>query len=273
MSDSASNTPVRHESVRLSDGRAFHVVRAGSAGPPIVFLHGYIDSWRSFERMFASLSDRFALLAPDQRGHGQTAVTREYSVADFTTDAIELIELLADEPVHLVGHSLGAIIAQRLAEARPDLLRSVVLIGGAVTARDNVALTALAAGLQTLDDPIPYEFAYDFQKSTAFQPLSAAVLDGFVQESLKVRAHAWKAALQGLVTDPYQPAQTPPIVPTLIVWGAHDELFPLPDQEILRRRFPHARLVDFPDNGHAPQWEDPSGVAAAVRAFIDQPGT
>jgi pimeloyl-ACP methyl ester carboxylesterase len=264
------SSEVSHERVHLPDGRAFHIVRAGKTGAPILFLHGYIDSWRSFERMFPALSDRFVLWAPDQRGHGETEATEHYGVADFTADAIALTELLSNQPVHLVGHSLGAIIAQRVADSRPDLLRSMTLIGGTVTARGNPALSTLAEGLKDLNDPIPYAFAYDFQKSTAFQPLPESVLKGYVQESMKVRSPAWKGALQGLISDPYESVKPTPAVPTLIIWGEHDELFPLPDQEVLRARLPHARVVNFPSNGHAPQWEDPVGVAQAVLAFIDE---
>lgn len=270
MTNADGATGIRHESLRLPDGRSFHIARAGVPGPTILFLHGYVDSWRSFERMFPLLHDHFMLLAPDQRGHGETEAADRYAVADFVSDAITLTERLAGEPVHLVGHSLGAIVAQRVATARPDLVRSMTLIAGAVTARANASLTALAEHLKELSDPIPYAFAYDFQKSTAFQPLSEAVLDCYVRESLKVRAHAWKGALHGLISDPYDPIEPPPTVPALLMWGEHDELFPLSDQKPLRRRLSSSHVLDFPHNGHAPQWEDPERVAIALRTFIEK---
>ena len=270
MTKSFDASQVEHSHATAPDGRRFHLVKAGTSGPKIVFLHGYIDSWRSFEGMFPYLSDDFLLIAIDQRGHGGTDPADDYAIADFVSDAITMLGKSA-EPVHLVGHSLGAIVAHRVASQAADKLLSITLIGGAVTSKANAGLSELYDGLASLDDPIPYAFAYDFQKSTAFQPLAEEKLDGYVQESLKVKARTWKKALRGLIDD-VSPGGPAPEVPTLVIWGAHDEVFPLADQELLRDWMPGATFVNYPDLGHAPQWEDPARVSQDLRAFIASVG-
>ncbi len=265
MTDAA--TPIKHSRTKLRDGREFHVVMSGSKGPKVLFVHGYIDSWRSFESMFPFLNESCLLIAVDQRGHGETAPAAGYEIADFVADTVELIESKSKAPVHIVGHSLGAIVAHRVAALRPELALSLTLIGGAVSAAANAGLTQLYSSLEKLDDPIPYQLAYDFQKSTAFLPLPEETLQGYVQESMKVRAPVWKAALRGLIADPHVPCE-PPRVPTLMIWGEHDEVFPLEDQIALRKWLPGARVVNYPDLGHAPQWEDPRRVSADIYDFI-----
>jgi pimeloyl-ACP methyl ester carboxylesterase len=261
--------PIKHSRARLRDGREVHLVMSGPEGPKVLFVHGYIDSWRSFERMFSFLSDDFLLVAVDQRGHGESDQADGYAIADFVADMIELIASKSKVPVHLVGHSLGAIVAHRVASLRPDLVSSIVLIGGAVTSAGNSGLTKLYEDLRDLDDPIPYQFAYDFQKATAFQPLPAEVLQGYVEESMKVRARAWKAALHGLIADPHVPGAAPD-VPALVLWGEHDEVFPLDYQIPLRGWIPDAKFINYPDLGHAPQWEDPRRISADLREFISR---
>ncbi|MBV8804326.1 MAG: alpha/beta hydrolase [Sinobacteraceae bacterium] len=267
MPVSVAAPKLTHSRATVADGRTFHIVVTGEGGPKIVFLHGYIDSWRSFERMFPHLAQNFTLVAIDQRGHGDSDAADTYAIADFVADAVELLETKAGGPVHLVGHSLGALIAHRIAAQRPELLKSIVLIGGAVSSRGNAGLAGLLEGLKDLPDPVPYAFAYDFQKSTAYQPLEEEVLETYVQESMKVRGLAWREALRGLVEDPLQPGAAPTL-PTLVLWGAHDEVFPRPDQEKLRAWLVEARYINYDDLGHAPQWERPERVARDIAAFV-----
>ncbi len=128
------STPINSHQATLPNGQTLHYVDNGAAGPAIVFLHGYTDSWRSFELLFPLLAPSFRLIALDQRGHGETPRAERYRIADFAADAIGFLEQLATGPVHLVGHSLGTIVAQRVAEQRSDLLQSLILIGPARTA-------------------------------------------------------------------------------------------------------------------------------------------
>lgn len=250
----------------LPDGRALAYAQHGTQGTPVVLLHGYLDSRVSFFRLEENLSGAHQLFVPDQRGHGNSDAAPSYDIAGFTADAIAFIAGLGVEPVHLGGHSLGGIIAQRVAAARPDLVRSLALISTARHAGGNQALRETAPLLADLTDPVPEELAREFQGSTSFAPLPEEIFTRYLDETRKVKATVWRGALAGLL-DEAPPREAASDIPTHIFWGEQDGIFPASDQEILRRHFPAAGFTAYAETGHAPNWERPAELAAALLAF------
>jgi pimeloyl-ACP methyl ester carboxylesterase len=260
---------VRYHVVRLSGGHQHHYVEAGrSTGPTIVFLHGFLDSWTSFEGVLPRLADHFRLLLLDHLGHGASdKPAGGYEVDALAADAVEFIQQVAGQPVTLVGHSLGGIVAQHAAAARPDLVERLALIGTARTAAGNPALAALLAEVEVLEDPVPKAFVEEFQRSTLNKPIPEERFARLIAESLKVPSHVWRLALAGLFQDRGPPAGRIE-APTLIVWGDRDELFDRADQERLRASFGAAKLTIYRNAGHAPHWEEPDAVGADIAAFL-----
>src|SRR5688572_9026267 len=128
-------------------------------GEPVLFLHGYTDSSRSFlgtMRALERLRPELRLVAPDLRGHGATSVPPEESGADdlgrcFATsalvaDALALMDHLALERVHVVGHSLGSLVGQELALAHPDRVDRLVLVCSSARFGDCPVLEELIVG-------------------------------------------------------------------------------------------------------------------------------
>ena len=94
-----------------------------------VFLHGLTGVAEVWSSTIASLPDRPTCVAPDQRGHGQSPrPAGGYSADRYVDDTVALIRSLGYQPVHLVGHSMGARVALLLASRAPHLLRSVVIL-------------------------------------------------------------------------------------------------------------------------------------------------
>jgi non-heme chloroperoxidase len=254
-------------SVALPDHRALHYRQIGDAGTPVVLLHGYLDSHMSFYRMFAALGAKHRLYLPDQRGHGESDEADDYSIAGFTTDAIAFIEKLGPKPVHLGGHSLGGIVAQRVAALRPDLICSLALISTGRHAGNSQALLQTVPVLETLADPVPDTLVREFQGSTTFAPFPETIFAPYLAETRKVKANVWRRALAGLVEEPPLPVSQPSDTPVLILWGQEDSLFLKPDQDELRRHFPQANFIAYSETGHAPNWERPQEVAAELLKF------
>lgn len=100
------------------------------SGTPFVLLHpGGVDS-RALDPLVAELEDTYLVRTPEQRGHGHTAdVEGPLSFAAMAADTVEFLEATGDGPVHLLGHSDGAIVALCTALARPDLVRTLVFAG------------------------------------------------------------------------------------------------------------------------------------------------
>jgi pimeloyl-ACP methyl ester carboxylesterase len=97
--------------------------------PPVLLLHGLGvggSIWQSFARR---LLPHLAAVAPDLRGHGQSdAPPSGYAPADYASDLIELVGDRLETPLPVVGHSLGALVALKLAELRPDLVSWLVVL-------------------------------------------------------------------------------------------------------------------------------------------------
>jgi non-heme chloroperoxidase len=140
-----------------------------------VFVHGWPDSRCSFSRVLAILPTHYHAVALDQRGFGNSERPACcYGIDDLAADLVVFLDAVGLRRASLVGHSLGSFISRRVAETRPDRVARLVLISSAVTAANKV-LVAAQASLRTLQNPVPPQFARQFQASTAYRPLSEAL--------------------------------------------------------------------------------------------------
>jgi pimeloyl-ACP methyl ester carboxylesterase len=114
-----------------TNGIRMHYVEAGS-GPLIVLCHGFPESWYSWRHQIAALAEAgFRVVAPDQRGYGQTdrpEAIDAYSVFHLAGDIVGLVNGLQERSAAIVGHDWGAPVAWYSAQLRPDLFRAVGLL-------------------------------------------------------------------------------------------------------------------------------------------------
>jgi len=114
-----------------TNGIRMHYVEAGS-GPLIVLCHGFPESWYSWRHQIAALAEAgFRVVAPDQRGYGQTdrpEAIDAYSVFHLAGDIVGLVNGLQERSAVIVGHDWGAPVAWYSAQLRPDLFRAVGLL-------------------------------------------------------------------------------------------------------------------------------------------------
>lgn len=96
-------------------------------GPPLLLMHGLSGNQRTWKPLMPYLKDHYQVYAIDQRGHGLSGHPGVYDIGLMTNDAIQFVESVIGEKTYLIGHSMGARIALRLAASRGDLLRAVVL--------------------------------------------------------------------------------------------------------------------------------------------------
>lgn len=253
----------------LSNLRSYHFIKTGpETAPPLVFLHGYADSWRSAEPLIPHLARHFRIFALDQRGHGQSDDDFDrFTIDDFAADAADFIRWVIGRPVTLVGHSLGSLVAQRVAAENKDLVSRLVLIGSADSAAGSPALKALHEALITLGDAIPRSFVQDFQAGMISVPLFLDQLDIFASESLRVSPIVWRKTMESLVADGKVVAARI-AAPTLVLWGAEDSVFNVEAQQRLAALLKDGRLRVYPEVGHAPHWEEPETVARDIAAFV-----
>ncbi len=256
------------DKVKLENGVTIHFAEKGDESRiPTIFLHGYVDSWRSFSGVLSELPPEFHCIAIDLRGHGDSDKPASgYGISDFTDDLVLFMNILGLKQVNIVGHSMGSFIAQSLAANYPRLIERLVLIGSAPSAADNKVLQEIKADSDSLRDPVDRNFVVAFQAPA--NPISKKALDMIVSESMKVPARVWQGALSGLLEANHRPLLRRIAAPTLIIWGNQDGIFLRRDQEELLAEIGDSRLKEY-DAGHALHWEQPSEVAGDLQEFLN----
>jgi non-heme chloroperoxidase len=261
----------------LETGLRLHYAEQGDpTGEAIVFLHGYSDSWFSFSRVLPLLSPEYHAFALTQRGHGDSDKPQCcYTPEDFAADVDAFMEAVAIEGATLVGASTGALFAQRVALSYPRRVGRLVLVGAQTPA--NVA-SEVVLGLQeevrALEDPVSPEFVRAFQEGTIHQPVPQEFLDTVVSESLKLPARVWRDYWEGAVLSIDRDYVLPLReidVPTLMLWGEQDPLFPREEQERLAAAIPGATLKVYPETGHAVHWDRPEWVVRDLEELMKKP--
>lgn len=232
-----------------------------------MLLHAYVDSWRSFEPVLAHLPHSIRAFAPTQRGHGDADKPASgYALEQMAADVAAFLHAVELEAAVIVGSSSGGYVAQRFALDFPQLTRALMLIGSPRSLRDK---PAILDAVSALEDPVDRAFVRRFVAATATRSVPAKLLDTMCDESYKVPAHVWKAALRGL-TEATPPSEGGAIgVPTLIGWGDQDQFLSRSDQERLAASIPRSRLVVYEGVGHIVHWEQPERVAADLAAFVE----
>jgi len=259
------------KTVRLSSGLTLPFLEQGDPnGTPVLFLHGVTDSMHSFDPVLPHLPDWMRAFALTQRGHGDAyGPERGYRTRDFADDVGHFLEAMEVDRVTLVGHSMGATNAQRFAIDHPSRTSALVLVGAFASYRNNAGLVEFReTELSRLQDPIDPAFAREFQASTLAAPIAPTFLDLVVRESLKVRAHVWRAVFDGFFEDDFAQELGDIQAPTLLVWGDRDALSHRPDQDIALRTIPRADLQVYEGSGHAVHWERPARFAQDVCTFV-----
>ena len=265
---------VEFAATRLATGPRLHYAKRGdTAGEAIIFLHGYSDSWYSYSRVLPLLSPEHHAFAPDQRGHGDSDKPQCcYTTDDYAADVDAFMDAVGVDEATLVGHSTGALFAQRVALSYPHRVSRLVLVGAQTPA--NEMILGLREEVRALNDPVPPEFVREFQESTIYRPVPEQFLDTVVSESLKLPARVWRDYMEGAVLSidqDYVVRLREINVPTLILWGEQDALFPRDEQERLAAAIPNAILKVYPESGHVVHWEWPERFVRDLEAFMKDP--
>lgn len=271
QAQSASKDRAVSQDIKLKNGITLnYVVQGAPKGPVVVLLHGAGDSWHSYERVLPLLPASYRVYAVTLRGHGLSDhPDTGYSRADFAEDILDFIEQLKLEHVTLVGHSLGSLVAQKVAEQDPGHLDRLVLIGsGPGTRKAGSSEQTVTSPFAMLKDPVPYTFARNFQASTIYRPVPAWFFETMVGESQRVPAATWHGIGSNLSSSSSVDDLKKIKVPTLLCWGDHDSIFHRDDQQVLLDTIPHATLKVYPGTGHALHWEEPEHFTRDLLMFI-----
>ncbi|HLM00606.1 MAG TPA: alpha/beta fold hydrolase [Pyrinomonadaceae bacterium] len=255
--------------VNLKTGIRMHYAEQGDAeGKPVILIHGITDSWFSWSRVLPLLDKKHRVYAVDLRGHGDTdRPERGYAMKDFAADVVAFMDAMKIKKAAVVGHSMGSFVAMQTALDAPERVGKLLIMGTATTARNDVTVD-LQKEFENLRDPVDEKFVRDFQVSTSSETVPQEFIDGVVRQSMKLPARVWKAALAGVMAEDYKPRLGKIKAPTLIIWGENENIFPRPEQDILKAKITNSTLKIYPKTGHSPQWEYPEIFARDLSEFL-----
>ncbi|HET9465166.1 MAG TPA: alpha/beta fold hydrolase [Gemmatimonadales bacterium] len=261
---------VRQGDVLLDTGVRLRYPEQGDpAGHPVILLHGYSDSRFSFSSLLPLLPSGYRVYALDLRGHGLSdKPAAGYSMRELAGDVLAFMDAKRVTKATVVGHSMGSFVAQQVAAAAPGRIERLVLVGSATAIHGMNGFTEFQKMVEALQDPVAEKFAREFQVSTIYRPVQPVFLDRAVTESLRLPARVWHALMAGMAATEPATVLGKHRIPTLLIWGDRDSVFPRSEQDALLAMMPSARLKVYEETGHAVHWERPAEVARDLEAFV-----
>jgi pimeloyl-ACP methyl ester carboxylesterase len=256
---------------RLPNGISLAYVELGNPkGRPVLLVHGYTDSSRSWSLPAPHLAEWYRLILVDLRGHGASSAPECcYTISDMTYDLRLLLDHLKIDKVDFVGHSLGSMIGQMFAQRYSERLRKLVLVGSTLSVvKAGAPGSWLWENVHALTDPIDQGSAFIGEWTTNPMPVDAEFIAYERREACAMPTRVWRAVLQEMYVSEFGRLSPMITTPTLILWGGKDPLFGGEDQAELRKTIKDSEFIAFETLGHNLQWEDPAGVAAAIATFL-----
>lgn len=240
-------------------------------GPALFFVHGFPLCRRTWSKQVAAFKSSHRVLAPDLRGLGETQVTPgPTSMRRFAEDLFALMQHLKLGPVTLVGHSMGGYIALAFAEAFPQALQGLVLVG----TKSGADAPAAAAARRALADRVATEGSVIVVDAMAPKMLSASNRDAAMAAEVRgfmlpSRPEGVIGALLGMAERPDMGSRLNQVhVPTLVVTGADDTIIPPIESEALAKAIPGARLEILAHGGHLVAFEQAKAFNEVLNGWL-----
>ncbi|MCO1653650.1 alpha/beta fold hydrolase [Pseudonocardia humida] len=260
------------------DGVRLHVDDSGpTGGAPVVLLSGLAMSTAGWD----PVADRLVgaghrVVRPSTRGHGPSdAPSSGYRLADLAADVVAVLDAVGPGPAHLVGHSLGGMVAVQVALAHPDRVASLALLGAPVAGQPPAPAFLAWAGqvLRLARDGLPALLA-GLPETVAFahripDPALAAAVHAQVTSTLRAPAFvpenfADVPAVAAVRPTPWQRLRAGELTAPLLVLDGADDPLVGGGAEPTAAHVPGARSVALPGAGHLALLEQPDAVAAEL---------
>jgi pimeloyl-ACP methyl ester carboxylesterase len=262
------------------------IYRIAGDGPPVVLIHGMVNSSRHWENVALRLADRYTVVAPDLLGHGESAAVRgDYSLGAHACSIRDLLTTIGIDRATIVGHSLGGGIAMQFFYQFPQRVERLALVSSGGLGHKvspmlrGAALPGAAIGIwlvanrrvrEGIDRAGERLRARGIRKGVYLQAVARAM--GPLQEA--AARHAFLQTLRAVIDVRGQHVSARDRLyllgelPTLIVWGERDHTIPISHGRRAHEAIPGSRFETLPKAAHFPHIEDPEGLADALLDFL-----
>jgi pimeloyl-ACP methyl ester carboxylesterase len=259
--------------IDLSDVRCYFE-QAGS-GPPLLLIPGLGRTCQMWEQVVSELSESFSLIMPDNRGMGRSVSKRApRSLADLAVDLIELLDALQLDRAHVLGISLGGMIAQWLAVEHPARVGKLVLVSTA---------HRFAPYLREMGMLIGHALRYFpravFDRTVEVLGSSPAFIDANpngvaervgAQEQARLGRSTIARQLMCLAASDGAQIDYRIEAPTLVMVGDQDALIPPTYGREIAQAIPRSEFLTLPGCGHNPFTEAPEAAVPAIVEFLNR---
>jgi pimeloyl-[acyl-carrier protein] methyl ester esterase len=265
----------------VSDGLRMSWRERGQ-GPPLLLVHGWAAHGGFFRPQIVGLSDRFRVIAPDLRGHGDSPSDTgdAPTVQHLASDLCDLLAALDLRDVLAVGWSMGAMVLWEAALGRasgrfagmvvedmsPRIVNDADWPLGLRGGYDDQAVES-SVGAMTEDWP---RFANAMARSILAEPEEQPELLGFLEHEFAAQNPAPLAKLwESLAAQDFRGRLSAVAVPSLIIHGRFG-LYDAETSRFLARELPNAERISFASSGHAPHLEEPERFNRTITEFHDR---
>ncbi len=256
------------DSVPTPEGN-MHFVKKG-AGYPVVLLHPLGTSVWTWEYVIDAISQNYTVYAFDMLGHGDSdKPQRHFNLPDYAKALDEACQVLNIHRAHIVGNSVGAVLATETAASFPDRVDKLTLVGAPVwnafTAKERLAVTMAQYDADGMPKPRTLQ---ELKDGTTFAEPTQEWLDK--NNESRAKAGLWVRKLMESLAH-YDIMSRLPLIKassTMVLYGEIDRL--RDGEELLHNNIVNARKVVLPGIGHIPQVEDPEGFLGALMPFLSE---
>jgi len=260
--------------VELSTGAKVFVARKGDGDELVVFLHAVGGDHSSWYHQMEALGDRYTAVSYDLRGHGrspfdgdESAAREMITIASFAKDTIALIEHLGYQRAHLVGLSMGGVVALETFRRRSDLVQSLTMANSWAFHPDAEARTAFMteqlAKMPLADSArmlIPDLFAPETPKE---------IVERAVRIEGSKNRHVFLASWTSMFQSDYRRMLDLIDVPLLLIGGTRDAIMPTdPLLTSIHNVVPMSQLIDIDGAGHFSNLDQPAEFNRALRTHL-----
>lgn len=256
-------------------------------GDPLLLIMGLAADSQAWMFQIPDFAKQYRVIAFDNRGVGRSSKPAgPYTIHEMADDTVGLLDALKIEKAHVVGVSMGGMIAQELVLRNPERVRALVLactypepdadiertrtftveqFGGSVDASGGIHVDLKALNpMMFLQQLLPNVFNQSFiekELPKLMQVFSGALQYGFSMEAILGQVGA---VMTHKATDRLHRIESP----TLVITGDADRLVPPASSDILAREIPNAKLVKIPGGSHGFNFETPQLFNDAVLDFL-----
>jgi pimeloyl-ACP methyl ester carboxylesterase len=249
---------------------AGHRIRfwTGGTGPHLLLLHAaWGDAEMGWSNVWNDLAQSFTVIAPDLPGFGRSSAMAKPSLPAMARLLKQLLNELSAQQTIVVGNSFGVSVAIQFSDTYPEAISCLVLVNGGAMPnipglmRAILSLPLIKQGFRAILRSVSYSRRTLNRSFVDKTKLPSGFFDRIIE-----KAPAYSRISFDSIMNTKEP-QTPPTVPTLLLWGARDYLAQMKHAHQLKQWIPTAQLVTLNESGHMPQWEQPEEFVAAIKYF------